>query len=50
MLIVNENGLKVEETLIDDSIQHIVTAHSLGIHSYLLKCNESEIIENLFKR
>lgn len=35
--ILNENGLKAEETLfIDDSPQHLVTAKELGIHTFLM--------------
>lgn len=41
-LVLNENGLKKEETLfIDDSIQHIEGANKLGIQTIFLKKGES---------
>lgn len=40
-LVLNENGLKTEETLfIDDSIQHIEGANKLGIQTIFLKKGE----------
>jgi putative hydrolase of the HAD superfamily len=49
LLILKSNGLRVEETLfIDDSLQHVEGARSLGIQAYHLKVNEGESIEALF--
>ncbi len=51
MLIVNENGLKPEETLfIDDSVQHIEGARQLGLMAHLLNVKEGDSIETLFRR
>jgi len=48
-LILNQNGLKAEETLfIDDTEQHIEGAKKLGINAYQLKLKTGETIENLF--
>ncbi|HUX53093.1 MAG TPA: HAD family phosphatase [Williamwhitmania sp.] len=48
-LILNENGLKPEETLfIDDTLQHVEGARKAGLKAYHLKVNEDESIEQLF--
>lgn len=48
--ILNQNGLKAEETLfIDDSEQHVIGARSVGINAYHLNLKLGESIENLFK-
>jgi len=48
-LILNENGLKPEETLfIDDSIQHVEAANKIGILAYHLNIPQGETIEELF--
>jgi putative hydrolase of the HAD superfamily len=49
-LILNQNGLKAEETLfIDDSEHHIVGARKVGLNAYHLNLKEGETIEELFK-
>ncbi len=49
-LLINENGLKPDETLfIDDTEQHVEGAKLVGIHTYLLKVKDGETIESLFK-
>jgi FMN phosphatase YigB (HAD superfamily) len=41
-LVLHENTLKPEETLfIDDSPQHIKTADSLGLHTHLMRSDDS---------
>lgn len=48
-LILNDNGLKPEETLfIDDSIQHVKAANKIGILAYHLNIPQGETIEELF--
>ncbi|MFP4557325.1 MAG: HAD family hydrolase [Bacteroidales bacterium] len=48
-LILNENGLKPEETVfIDDSIQHVEAANKIGILAYHLNIPKGESIEKLF--
>lgn len=48
--ILNQNGLKKEETLfIDDTEQHIVGAQKVGINAYHLKLRDGETIEGLFR-
>jgi len=41
-LVLDENGLKIEETLfIDDSPQHLKTAKELGMHTHLMTADDS---------
>ena len=48
-LILNQNGLKAEETLfIDDSEHHIIGARKVGLNAYHLNLQEGETIEKLF--
>jgi len=48
-LILNQNGIKAEETLfIDDTKQHIVGARKVGLNAYHLNLKEGETIEKLF--
>ncbi|MHC1703551.1 MAG: HAD family hydrolase [Tenuifilaceae bacterium] len=48
-LILNQNGLKAEETLfIDDSEHHIIGARKVGLNAYHLNLKEGETIEKLF--
>lgn len=48
-LILEENGLKAEETLfIDDTEQHVIGARKVGLIAYHLKIKDGEKIEVLF--
>lgn len=41
-LVLQENGLNIEETLfIDDSPQHLKTARELGLHTHLMTAEDS---------
>jgi putative hydrolase of the HAD superfamily len=47
--IISNNGLKASETLfIDDSLQHVEGAKSVGLHGYHLDIEKGETTERLF--
>ena len=44
--VLSENGLKAEETLfIDDTEEHVLSARSMGIHTWHLQVGQEDILE-----
>lgn len=49
--VLNENGLNPDETLfVDDTLEHILTARTLGMHTWHLQAGQEEVTELFTKK